>query len=607
MTDTRLDAQQREFAETIRTSGDHLLALINDILDFSKIESGMLELEEAPFDLRACVEDALQLVAPRAREKRLELAYLLEDATPVLLRGDAGRVRQVLVNLLSNAVKFTDAGEIGVSVQSHEIAPRRHELHFVVRDTGIGIPAERLDRLFKSFSQVDASTSRRYGGTGLGLAICKRLSERMGGRIWVESEPGKGSSFHFTILADSLEGLETARPDDGALRLGGRRVLIVDDNATNRRLLKLQTEKWRMFSRETDSPAEALEWIRRGDPYDIALLDYQMPGMDGISLARELRKLPGARSLALILLSSVNRPPIAREQEIGFAAVLSKPLKMSQLREGLWRALGEHPAPAAPVDRPAEPGSSAAVPLRILLAEDHLLNQRVALRMLERLGYRADVAENGREVLERLTQAPYDVVLMDVQMPEMNGLDASRSICARWPASERPRIIAMTAEAMEGDREMCLAAGMDDYIVKPVSLEQLRRALGESRALPPRVSPRADEVLDRSVLHQLAEDLGGVDALKDAVRVFLSGTPGLLATLREAAARGDAAAIQRAVHTLKASSAMLGASGLSTRCQELERSSRANDLQDAPSRIARIEAIYGAVESTLRAEIGEAP
>ncbi|HKD99445.1 MAG TPA: DUF3365 domain-containing protein, partial [Planctomycetota bacterium] len=328
--DTKLDAEQREFVDTIRRSGDLLLSIINDILDFSKIESGMLELEEAPFDLRVCVEDALQLVAPRAREKRLELAYLLEATTPILLRGDAGRVRQVLVNLLSNAVKFTEAGEIGVSVQSHEIAPRRHELHFVIRDTGIGIPAERLDRLFKSFSQVDASTSRRYGGTGLGLAICKRLSERMGGRIWVESEPGKGSTFHFTILADSLEGLEAARPDDGAIRLGGRRVLIVDDNATNRRLLKLQTEKWGMFSRETESPAEALVWIQRGDPYDIALLDYQMPGMDGISLARELRKIPGARSLALILLSSVNRPPIAEEQEIGFAAVLSKPLKLSQ-------------------------------------------------------------------------------------------------------------------------------------------------------------------------------------------------------------------------------------------------------------------------------------
>ena len=612
MMDTRLDSQQREFAETIRTSGDHLLALINDILDFSKIESGMLELEEAPFDLRVCVEDALQLVAPRAREKRLELAYLLEPATPVLLRGDAGRVRQVLVNLLSNAVKFTDAGEIGVSVQSHEIAPRRHELHFVVRDTGIGIPAERLDRLFKSFSQVDASTSRRYGGTGLGLAICKRLSERMGGRIWVDSESGKGSAFHFTIQADSLEGLEAARPDDGAVELGGRRVLIVDDNATNRRLLKLQTEKWRMFSRETESPAEALAWIRRGDPYDIALLDYQMPGMDGISLARELRKLPAARSLALILLSSVNRPPIPDEKEVRFAAVLSKPLKMSQLLEGLWHALGEHPAPSAPPDRPAEPVSSAAEPLRILLAEDHLLNQRVALRMLERLGYRADVVENGRDVLERLSQAPYDVVLMDVQMPEMNGLDASRAICARWPAPERPRIIAMTAEAMEGDREMCLAAGMDDYIVKPVSLEELRRALGESRPRPTRASARAgtraesrpDEV-DRSVLHQLAEDLGGIDAVKDAIKIFLSGTPTLLATLRDAAARADAPALQRAAHTLKASSAMLGASGLSTRCQELERSSRTNDLQDAPSRVAGIEAIYGAVESTLRAEIGE--
>jgi CheY-like chemotaxis protein len=368
-----------------------------------------------------------------------------------------------------------------------------------------------------------------------------------------------------------------------------------------------------MFSRETDSPAEALAWIQRGDPYDIALLDYQMPGMDGISLARELRKLPAARSLALILLSSVNRPPIPDEEQTRFAAVLSKPLKLSQLREGLWQALGEHPTPSAPDDRPAEPDSSAAVPLRILLAEDHLLNQRVALRMLERLGYRADVAENGLEALERLTRTPYDVVLMDVQMPEMNGLDASRAICARWPASERPRIIAMTAEAMEGDREMCLAAGMDDYVVKPVSLEQLRRALGECRALPPRASPRADtapefkpdEVLDRSVLRQLAEDLGGVDALKDAVGVFLSGTPGLLAALRDAAARGDAAAIQRAAHTLKASSAMLGALGLSTRCQQLERSARSNSLQDAPSRVADIEAIYSALEPALRAEMAE--
>ena len=613
MMDTRLDAQQREFAETIRTSGDHLLTIINDILDFSKIESGKLELEEAPFDLRLCVEDALQLVAPRAREKRLELTYLVEDATPVFLRGDAGRVRQVLVNLLSNAVKFTEAGEIVVSVVSHELANRLHELHFAVRDTGIGIPAERIDRLFKSFSQVDASTSRRYGGTGLGLAICKRLSERMGGRIWVESEPGQGSTFHFTIVVESVEGLEMA-PADAAPDLAGRRVLIVDDNATNRRLLKLQTEKWGMFSRQTESPAEALAWIRRGDPYDIVLLDYQMPGMDGIALARELRQLPGARSLALILLSSVSRPPIAdEEEETRFAAVLSKPVKLSQLREGLRRALGEHRTASASVDRPAEPIPSAAVPLRILIAEDHLLNQRVALRMLERLGHRADVAANGLEALERLTGAQYDVVLMDVQMPVMNGLDASRAICARWPASERPRIIAMTAEAMEGDRATCLAAGMDDYVVKPVTLDQLRRALGECRALRPRSEPRADrgpafgpdEVLDTRVFRQLAEDLGGVDALKDAVRVFLDVTPGLLAALRDAAAQGDAAAIQRAVHTLKASSAMLGALGLSHRCEALERSSRTESLQSAPSRVADIEAVYHGVASMLRAEIGE--
>jgi len=615
LVDTRLDDQQRECAETIRTSGDHLLTIINDILDFSKIESGKLELEDAPFDLRTCVEDALQLVAPNAQDKHLELTYLLEDTTPAVLRGDAARVRQVLVNLLSNAVKFTDAGEISVSITSHAIAGRRYEVHFAVRDTGIGIPADRLDRLFKSFSQADASTSRRYGGTGLGLAICKRLSERMGGRIWVESEPVLGSTFHFTIAADSVEVREAAQRGSVAAELVGRRVLIVDDNATNRRLLKLQTEKWGMFSRETEWPAEALAWIGQGDPYDIALLDYQMPGMDGIALARELRKLPGGQSLAMMLLSSVSRPIAADQREPGFAAVLSKPLKLSLLHEALREALGERRPASASAQRSAEPIPSAPVPLRVLLAEDHLLNQRVALRMLERLGYQADVAANGREVLERLAHAPYDVILMDVQMPEMDGLEASRAICARWPVSERPRIIAMTAEAMEGDREICLAAGMDDYVVKPVSLDQLRRALGECRPDARRPGSREDadrefrpdDVLDRNVLQQLGQDIGGAETLRDVIRTFLSGTPGLLAALRDAAAQGDATAIQRAAHTLKASSAMLGALGLSGRCEELERLSRTESVQVARSRIAAIEALYGAVELALKAEGGTMP
>jgi signal transduction histidine kinase/DNA-binding response OmpR family regulator len=593
--DTRLDDQQRECAETIRTSSEHLLTIVSDILDFSKIESGMLELEDAPFDLRACIEDALQLVAPRAREKDLELTYLVEDTTPPMLRGDEARVRQILVNLLSNAVKFTDAGEIGISVDAQAIAPGRYSVHVAVRDTGIGIPSDRLDRLFKSFSQVDASTSRRFGGTGLGLAICKRLTERMGGRIWVESEPGKGSTFHFTIEADSVEAPDTPRRESVATELAGRRVLIVDDNATNRRLLKLQTEKWGMFSRETASPLEALAWVRQGDPYDVALLDYQMPGMDGIALARELRKLPEARSLALLLLSSVSRPVAADQREPDFSAVLTKPLKLSQLYDGLRDALGKRRTASVREERSVEPIPASAVPLRILLAEDHPLNQRVALRMLARLGYQADVAANGREVLERLGQAHYDVVLMDVQMPEMNGLEASRAICARWPVSERPRIIAMTAEALEGDRERCLAAGMDDYLVKPVSLDQLRRVLGESRS-------DAATVPDRGVLQQLAQDLGGAEALRDVINTFLSGTPGVLTTLRDAAALGDATALQRAAHILKTSSAMLGALDLSRRCEELERLSRIGSVEGAESRVAVIEALYGAVERALKAE-----
>jgi signal transduction histidine kinase/CheY-like chemotaxis protein/HPt (histidine-containing phosphotransfer) domain-containing protein len=605
LADTPLDDQQREFAETIRASGEHLLTVINDILDFSKIESGKLDLEDAPFDVRGCVEDALQLIAPRARDKDLELTYCVEEGTPATLRGDAGRVRQILVNLLSNAVKFTDTGEISVSVVAHAIAEDRHELHFAVKDTGIGIPADRLERLFQSFSQVDASTSRRYGGTGLGLAICKRLSERMGGRIWMDSEPGRGSTFHFTIVAEAAEALDPAERDqDVAAELAGRRVLIVDDNATNRRLLTLQTRKWGMFSRETGSPAEALAWVRQGDPYDVALLDYQMPGMDGIALARELRKVSGARRLALVLLSSVSRPLAADQREPEFAAVLTKPLKLSQLRERLREALGERPIAPTCDERTQEP-APATVPLRILLAEDHPLNQRVALRMLERLGYRADVAANGREVLERLVREPYDVVLMDVQMPEMNGLDASRAICARWPVSERPRIIAMTAEAVEGDRQTCLAAGMDDYVVKPVSLAQLRRALGQCCPRTDRTSDKPqprDDVVDRGVLRQLGEELGGAEALHEVIQTFLRGAPELLATLRDAAGQGDTIGIERAAHTLKSSSAMVGAFALSSRCAELERLSRTEPIEAIRSRVADIRALYEAARAALAAE-----
>lgn len=485
--DTRLTEEQREFVETIRASGDHLLTVINDILDFSKIESGRMELEVHPFDLRSVVEEALDLVAARAAEKGLELAYLIEPEVPHTLAGDAGRLRQVLVNLLSNGVKFTERGEVVLTVAARRLAGDRHEVHCAVRDTGIGIPPDRLDRLFKPFSQADASTSRTYGGTGLGLAISRRLSELMGGRVWAESEPGKGSTFHATLQADAVAVPVKVAARGPSPQLEGCRVLVVDDNVTNRRILDLYARSWGMLPRVASSGAEALEWVRRGDPFDVGVLDLAMPGMDGIALAREIQRLrPGAR-LPLVLLSSLG--PHKREAAAGgarFAAHLTKPVKQSQLYNTLVEVLARDahgprapPGQAVPVERLAE-----RLPLRILLAEDNAVNQKVALRMLQRLGYQADVAGSGLEALEAVGRQRYDVLLMDVQMPEMDGLEAARRVCARWPAAERPRIVAMTANALAGDRERCLEAGMDDYISKPVDLRQLAAALA-------RCQPRA--------------------------------------------------------------------------------------------------------------------
>src|SRR3989454_252487 len=341
MANTRLDQEQREMAETIRMSGQHLLTIINEILDFSKIESGKLELEQAPFDLVACVEESLQLAAPKIAGTNVELTYALEETTPMLIVGDVGRLRQILVNLLANGIKFTPAGEVGVTVSARRLEGARHEIHFSVRDTGIGIPKDRFDRLFKVFSQVDASTTRRYGGTGLGLVICKRLCELMGGRILAESQPGEGSTFHFTIVADEIEAPKRRASDGAQPELTGKRVLIVDDNRSNRLLLKLQTERWGMRARETDSPTVALGWVGQGDPFDVALLDYQMPQMDGIALAREIRAVRGSQSPVLILLSSAGQPLTAEPARAGFAAVFSKPLRLSHLRDRLLEMLGE--------------------------------------------------------------------------------------------------------------------------------------------------------------------------------------------------------------------------------------------------------------------------
>jgi two-component system, sensor histidine kinase len=501
--DTPQTPEQLEFTKTIRSSSDALLTIINEILDFSKIEAGKLDLEEEPFNLRNCVEESLDLLVTQATNKGLDLVYFIDPQVPTLLMGDVTRVRQILLNLLSNAVKFTASGEVVVQVKSLLLeegentdnpAKRpdsQYEIHFTVQDTGIGIPQERMDRLFQSFSQVDASTTRRYGGTGLGLAISQRLCHLMGGRMWVQSEVSKGSAFHFTIQArvtsDQLPGhLSSTSP-----QLLNKRLLIVDDNETNRRILTLQAQTWGMIPCAASSGLQALQWLRRGDSFDLAILDMHMPEMDGLMLACKIRELQRYASLPLVMLSSYGQRIDIDSKESSepvweeFAAILTKPVKAAQLYKALVGIFQKAPSCPVPVVAPPEVGPTLGerLPLRILLAEDNLVNQKVALQTLKKMGYRAEIANNGLEVLEALKNKTYDLIFMDVQMPEMDGLQTTRAIHQEWSNQQgnhngqRPRIVAMTANAMQGDREACLQAGMDDYVSKPIKMQDLQAAL----------------------------------------------------------------------------------------------------------------------------------
>ena len=616
--DTELTPEQRGFAEVIRTSGDALLGIINDILDLSKIEAGRLELERRPFVLRDCIEAALDLVAASAAAKALDLACLLEPKAPVTLVGDATRLGQILANLLTNAVKFTDEGEVVLSVESKRVVEgdglgaEIYQLHFDVRDTGIGIPKERIDRLFQSFGQVDASTTRRYGGTGLGLVISKRLSEMMGGTMWVESEAGQGSVFHFTVKAEAAAGPElVALPREHA-QLVGKRVLVVDDNAANREVVKRQASSWGMVPRDTGSPTEALEWIRRGDPFDAAILDMQMPEMDGLALAREIRRFRAARVLPLVMLTSLGRRKEDVEAGVDFAAHLTKPIKASQLYEALMSAFGEISEEARPVGAGVARGSEATSrgPLQVLLADDNAVNQQLALALLKKMGYRADVATNGAEVLEALARRPYDVVLMDVEMPVMDGLEASRRINQEWPAGQRPRIIAMTANAMQGDREACLAAGMDDYLSKPIRREELAAALArsEARAVSADDAATADEVDDPGSvdLAELEAAVGDPSFVRELISTFLNDAPDLLGELRSSLEQRDFEELRRAAHTLKANGRTFGATGLAALSEELELSAQRGKLADAVELVTRIEKEYARVAGALGALVRRA-
>ena len=588
--DTPLNAEQRDFASTIRDSGESLLTIINDILDFSKIEAGRMDLEAMPFDLRDCVESALDLVNARFIEKRLDLAYLFEGAVPRSITGDVTRLRQILLNLMSNAVKFTEAGEVVLTVASDGPVDGHAELNFTIRDTGIGLTPAAMNRLFQSFSQADSSTTRKYGGTGLGLAISRRLVELMGGKMWAASDgPGQGSSFMFTIRVPTAElPTETNHDYVGTQEeLKDRRLLIVDDNATNRKVLGLQAATWGMAPRDTGSAAEALGWIQEGETFDLAIVDMHMPEMDGVELARHIRTLHP--TLPLVLFSSAGEREAAAAANL-FSGYLTKPARQSQMFDMLVTILGDgvSRASSAPVHATIDQEMAARHPLRILLAEDNIVNQKLALRLLQQMGYNADLASNGIEAVESVARQVYDVVLMDIQMPEMDGLEATRRIVASWP-NDRPRIIAMTANAMQGDREMCLAAGMDDYVTKPIRVESMIEAL--YRAQPREGTGMAQSPIDLATFNELRDAVGDVFAA-ELVDTFLEEAPAILDELRAALAMSDAVAYRRAAHSLKSNGATFGAVTLASMARDAELGGFADDPANDSAVVDALNAAY---------------
>ncbi|GGK38882.1 hypothetical protein GCM10010124_34660 [Pilimelia terevasa] len=568
--DTELEAQQREYAETVRDSADALLAIISDILDFSKIESGEFVLEEATFDVRECLDTALSLVSLAADAKGLELVGQLDADCPAWVRGDVTRLRQILVNLLSNAVKFTERGEIVATVGA---TPDEggYCLRLTVADTGIGIPTDRMDRLFRSFSQVDASTTRVYGGSGLGLAISRRLAQKMGGDLTVRSEVGRGSTFTATARVRAATGGGPAGTPAG--ELAGRRTLIVDDNATNRRVLAAQLTGWGMTCTVTSGAAEALALLERGEQFDVAVLDMRMPDTNGIQLAQLIRERVGRR-LPLVLLSSVHWRLSATEQAL-FDGLLTKPARAAVLRDKLTRALGA--TVAGPGAAPAQGAPADDRPLRILLAEDNPTNQRVARLMLHRLGHRVDTVANGAEAVEAVRRLPYDLVLMDVQMPVMDGLTATRQIRGMLPPERQPRIVAVTANAQPEDRAACRAAGMDDYLSKPIELAALGAVVAGggagAAAAPP--APAADSRRE-AFQERLAEITGPRPSASERelisriIASFVEGAPGQVSALAGAARGGDLGDVASRAHQLQGSAGNLGADDLARRCQRIE-------------------------------------
>jgi signal transduction histidine kinase/HPt (histidine-containing phosphotransfer) domain-containing protein/BarA-like signal transduction histidine kinase len=616
--ETTLTPDQRGYLETIQTSGESLLTIINDILDFSKIEAGKMELDSRPFDLRVRIEETLDVLSAKAAEKNLDLVYQVDNGIPATLDGDSLRLRQVLVNLLSNAIKFTEKGEVFVQAEllsTQAVAARDRSvlhLHFSVRDTGIGIKPDKLARLFKPFMQADKSTARHYGGTGLGLAISKRLVEMMGGKMWTESAPGEGSTFHFTANFQA----EIQHKGAGAPVLAGRQpkladlgILIVDDNATVRRVLAEQATQWGMNPRAAENAPQALDWLRAGEQFDLAVVDSQMPGMDGLDLAIEIRKLPGAAMMPLIFLTPLGtRAGTAPDTCVTFAHSLTKPVKPAQFYAAIEHALFSQKKTAAPTPSKADQSLAERFPLRILLCEDNTINQKVAARILLQIGYQCDLATNGREGLEALDRRHYDLVFMDMMMPEMDGLTATRAIRERQKDgaahpnyNSRILIIAMTAHAQQADRESCITAGMDDYLAKPIRPADVRGAIerwapqihptaaAQPAAAPDDATaaavvqaapaPDGEPPVEMTRLEDLTE--GNPESMRELIDMFYKQTAQQLNQIEDAVRANMSADVGHVAHSCKGACATLGMTRLAAVLLKLEKLGKSGVLTGA--------------------------
>jgi PAS domain S-box-containing protein len=624
--DTEMDAEQRDFVDTVRSSADALLTIINDILDFSKIEAGKLTFEAVDFNLLEMVEGALELVAARAQSKGIEILSYAEAEVPVLLRGDPGRLRQILANLLSNAVKFTHKGEVVVQIGKVSESESKVVLSFKVSDTGIGMSQESMSLIFQAFTQADGSTTRKYGGTGLGLTISKQLVELMHGSIGVDSTPGKGSTFWFQLPLEKQKAAYSLKSDNNVKHLAGLRVLIVDDNATNRRILHHQISSWRMGDSQASNGMEALELLKQeaqaGNPFSVAILDHQMPEMDGLTLAKAIKADPSLASTKLVMLTSMGqRLEGDFLKKTGLSAYLVKPVKQSKLFDCLATVM--HAAPEIAASESSTHAKAAAdsvttgrghARLRILLAEDNPVNQKVALKQLQKLGYSAEAVANGLEVISTLNRIPYDVLLLDCQMPELDGYETTQLIRSEESqkganTGRKPlHIIALTANALKEDRDKCLLAGMDDYISKPVQMSDLQVALAHAekhlKSMASAVVESRQAIIDEAVLASL-RDLrmpGEADPVVELIELFQTDARARLAQIESAVVRNDAHSLEAAAHSLKGSASNMGAKRLAGFCLELEKLAKSNHMANSATVLASVQQEFSVVIRALEDE-----